>query len=135
MPDRGQRGRAQVDRRERGDARVVGGIEDADENARQGSKDYEKWLRREQELRQRLATLIGAPSRDEIDLLKSTSEGLSVIAIGYYGVGLVGYALKGAEGAGYPVDATIGMAVSVPFVVGLTWLLLRRIKRRVTGAS
>jgi selenocysteine lyase/cysteine desulfurase len=54
----------------------------ADENARQGSKDYDKWLHREQELRQRLATLISAPSSEEIALLKSTSEGLSVIAYG-----------------------------------------------------
>jgi len=54
----------------------------ADENARQGSKDYALWLRRELELRQRLAELIQAPSSDEIALLKSTSEGLSVIAYG-----------------------------------------------------
>ena len=54
----------------------------ADENARQGSKDYELWLAREQELRAQLAQLINAPSTDEIALLKSTSEGLSVIAYG-----------------------------------------------------
>lgn len=67
--------------------------------------------------------------------LQETVEGLSVIAIGYYGVGLVGYALKGAEQAGLPVDATVGMAIALPFVVGLTWMLLRRIKKRVTGAN
>jgi selenocysteine lyase/cysteine desulfurase len=54
----------------------------ADENAKFGSKDYEKWLRRETELRQKLATLIQAPSPDDIALLKSTSEGLSFIAHG-----------------------------------------------------
>jgi uncharacterized membrane-anchored protein len=67
--------------------------------------------------------------------LQETVEGLSVIAIGYYGVGLVGYALKGAEEAGLPVDATVGMAIALPFVVGLTWLLLKRIKKRVTGVG
>jgi uncharacterized membrane-anchored protein len=65
--------------------------------------------------------------------LQETVEGLSVIAIGYYGVGLFGYALKGAEQSGLPIDATIGMAISAPFIVGFTWWLLRRIKRRVTG--
>lgn len=65
--------------------------------------------------------------------LQETVEGLSVIAIGYYGVGLVGYALKGLEKAGLPIDATIGMAISAPFVVGLTWFLLKRIKRRLGG--
>lgn len=54
----------------------------AEENARQGSKDYALWLIREQELRQRLAQLVNAPSTDQIALLKSTSEGLSVIAYG-----------------------------------------------------
>lgn len=54
----------------------------ADENARQGSKDYDLWLLREKDLRKRLAQLINAPSTDEIALLKSTSEGLSLIAYG-----------------------------------------------------
>ena len=54
----------------------------AEENARQGSKDYELWLFREKDLRQRLAQLINASSTDEIALLKSTSEGLSLIAYG-----------------------------------------------------
>jgi len=54
----------------------------ADENARQGSKDYELWLLREKDLRKRLAQLINAASTDEIALLKSTSEGLSLIAYG-----------------------------------------------------
>lgn len=54
----------------------------ADENARQGSKNYELWLFREKELRQRLARLINAPASEEIALLKSTSEGLSIIAYG-----------------------------------------------------
>lgn len=54
----------------------------ADENARQGSKDYDRWLLKEKALRQRLARLINAPSAEEIALLKSTSEGLSVIAYG-----------------------------------------------------
>jgi len=54
----------------------------AEENARQGSKDYDLWLLREKDLRKRLAQLINAPSTDEIALLKSTSEGLSLIAYG-----------------------------------------------------
>jgi selenocysteine lyase/cysteine desulfurase len=54
----------------------------ANENARQGSKDYDVWLLREKDLRMQLAQLIHAPSADEIALLKSTSEGLSVIAYG-----------------------------------------------------
>jgi len=54
----------------------------AQENAELGSRHYERWLQIEQELRQKLATLIHADSTDEIALLKNTSEGLSVIAYG-----------------------------------------------------
>lgn len=54
----------------------------AEENATVGSKNYLQWVERETELRQMLATLINAPSHDDIALLKNTSEGLSVVAHG-----------------------------------------------------
>ena len=54
----------------------------AEENARRGSIDYDQWLLREKELRCRLAQMINACSPDEIAILKSTSEGLSLIAYG-----------------------------------------------------
>ena len=54
----------------------------AEENGSRGSVRYMQWVALETELRQRLATLINASSDDEIALLKSTSEGLSVIAYG-----------------------------------------------------
>jgi len=67
--------------------------------------------------------------------LQETVEGLSVIAIGYYGVGLVGYALKALEKAGLPIDPALGMGVSVPFVVGFAWLGLRRVKKRLARSE
>jgi selenocysteine lyase/cysteine desulfurase len=54
----------------------------AEENSRVGSKHYESWVRNETRLRAKLASLINAPSSDDIALLKSTSEGLSFIAYG-----------------------------------------------------
>lgn len=54
----------------------------AEENARRGSIDYDRWLLREKDLRKRLALLINAGSEDEIAILKSTSEGLSLVAYG-----------------------------------------------------
>jgi selenocysteine lyase/cysteine desulfurase len=54
----------------------------AEENGSNGSRYYERWLRTEQELRLQLQTLVGASSTDEIALLKSTSEALSVVAYG-----------------------------------------------------
>lgn len=52
------------------------------ENNRQGSWRYPQWEETETVLRQQLATLIGVESESDIALLKSTSEGLSVIAYG-----------------------------------------------------
>lgn len=54
----------------------------AKENCHEGSKHYLNWLQQEQTLREQLQELINAKSSDEIALLKSTSEGLSVIAYG-----------------------------------------------------
>ena len=54
----------------------------ADENACVGSSHYLRWLDTESRLRDRLKLLINAESSDEIALLKSTSEALSVIAYG-----------------------------------------------------
>jgi len=54
----------------------------AEENSRRGAADYPLWHAVETRLRERLQRLIGAPSAADIALLKSTSEGLSVIAHG-----------------------------------------------------
>ena len=54
----------------------------ARQNGESGALGYPDWLRQESALRTRLAQLIGAPSLDDIALLKSTSEGLSVTAYG-----------------------------------------------------
>ncbi len=61
--------------------------------------------------------------------LQQMVEGLSVVAISYYSVGLIGYALKSLQKAGVPVDADLGMGISIPFVVALVWLGLHRVRR------
>jgi len=63
--------------------------------------------------------------------LQETVEGLSVVAISYYGLGLVGYLLKGAAEAGVLLDPSIGMALALPLVVGAAWLGLTRTRRRL----
>ena len=54
----------------------------AGENGAIGALHYPRWMETEAALRQTLARLINAPSSDDIALLKSTSEGLSVVAHG-----------------------------------------------------
>ena len=54
----------------------------ADENASLGSQNYPEWINREAALKEQLRKLVNARSADEIALLKSTSEALSVVAYG-----------------------------------------------------
>jgi selenocysteine lyase/cysteine desulfurase len=54
----------------------------AEENMREGSFRYPHWVEVETELRRQAQLLINAPSKDDIALLKNTSEALSVVAYG-----------------------------------------------------
>jgi uncharacterized membrane-anchored protein len=59
--------------------------------------------------------------------LQQTVEGLSVAAVSYYVVGLIGYVAKGAPHA--VARPELVTALSVPFVVAGVWWLVRRIRR------
>ncbi|MBK1665824.1 hypothetical protein CKO38_16410 [Rhodospirillum rubrum] len=61
--------------------------------------------------------------------LQEAVEGLSVVAISYYLVGLVGYMAKGVSGAGVEVKESVVTAIAVPVIVASVWLVLRRAKR------
>jgi uncharacterized membrane-anchored protein len=62
--------------------------------------------------------------------LQQTVEGLSVAAISYYVVGLLGYLAKGAHIAGFDVAPEALTGLSVPLVVAGMWLVVRNIRRR-----
>ena len=59
--------------------------------------------------------------RVELQLrLQQTVEGLSIAAITYYGVGVVGYIAKGLEAGGAPINPELVMGLAVPVVAALT---------------
>jgi uncharacterized membrane-anchored protein len=64
--------------------------------------------------------------------LQETVEGLSVAAVTYYVVALVGHVADGLMAGGLAVDPPIVEAASVPVVALLTWLGVRRIRRIVS---
>lgn len=66
--------------------------------------------------------------------LQQAVEGLSVAAISYYVVGLIGYGFKGAKGLGWPVNPDIAIGAAVPLVAAAVWLALRRMHRRLHGS-
>jgi uncharacterized membrane-anchored protein len=67
--------------------------------------------------------------------LQQTVEGLSVAAITYYIVGLIGYFSRGLKTAGIPADPDIVMAASIPFVILFVVLATRRIHRTIHKAT
>ncbi|MFM9880387.1 MAG: DUF3422 family protein [Burkholderiaceae bacterium] len=80
------------------------------------------------------ALLATMNTRQDMQLkLQSTVEGLSVAAITYYIVGLVGYVAKAAQPLGWPLGAESTSAVAIPFVALGVWWLLRRLHRKITS--
>ncbi|HMM64669.1 MAG TPA: DUF3422 family protein [Mesorhizobium sp.] len=61
--------------------------------------------------------------------LQQTVEGLSVAAVSYYVVGLVGYLAKGATVFGHAVAPEVVTGLSVPVAVLLVWWGVRRVRR------
>ena len=67
--------------------------------------------------------------------LQQTVEGLSVAAITYYAVGLIGYLAKAAKSLGLHVDPDLAMGLSIPIVAVLVALGVRHIRKAVTRAA
>ncbi|MBV9077159.1 MAG: DUF3422 domain-containing protein [Methylobacteriaceae bacterium] len=67
--------------------------------------------------------------------LQETVEGLSVAAITYYVIGLLGYLFKGLKPLGLDVNPEIAMAVSIPIVLVLAALGIRYIRHTVQRQS
>jgi uncharacterized membrane-anchored protein len=58
-------------------------------------------------------------------------EGLSVAAIAYYAVGLLGYLVKPLQAIWPVLKPEWVMAAAVPLVVIVLWRMLKRVRRRM----
>jgi uncharacterized membrane-anchored protein len=67
--------------------------------------------------------------------LQETVEGLSVVAITYYMVGLVGYAAKALKAAGYPIDPDLTSGIAIAIVAVLATLGIRYVRRTIQQAD
>ncbi len=63
--------------------------------------------------------------------LQQTVEGLSIAAITYYVVGLIGYVAKGIKAMGVNVDYEIVQAVSIPVVIILIAFGIHHVREAV----
>jgi uncharacterized membrane-anchored protein len=86
--------------------------------------------------RQTQAVLESMDRRARLQLrLQETVEGLSVAAITYYIVGLVGYGADALEAAALPVDPVLVTGLSIPVVAIVVALSVRKVRERVTRAA
>lgn len=83
-----------------------------------------------EEQNQRL--LASADRRARLQLeLQRVVESLSVVAIAYYLVALMAYALRGAGRLGLHVDADLALGVSAPVMLVAAWMVMRLVRKRI----
>ncbi len=71
--------------------------------------------------------------RSELQLrLQQTVEGLSVVAIGYYLLSLIGIGVSGLKAWGLELDPYLVKGVSLPIVLGVVYIGVRSIRHHVT---
>jgi len=63
--------------------------------------------------------------------LQETVEGLSVVVLSYYLVGMVSYALKAVKTAGIHINVDIATGLSIPFVFGLVYFGVHRLRKSI----
>ena len=86
--------------------------------------------------RQNQSLLSTAARRAKLQLrLQETVEGLSVAAVSYYVVGLIGYAAKAVKAAGAPVNPEIVTGIAIPIVVIVAALGVRHIRQLLQRAT
>ena len=68
--------------------------------------------------------------RSQLQLrLQETVEGLSVAAITYYTVGLIGYGAKSLKSVGIHLNPELVMGLSIPLIAGSVWLSMRSMRK------
>lgn len=124
------------------DRRFTPAMRTCDSTAARQSSLSERATRAANLLRTRVDITLEAQNRDllasmdrraKLQLrLQQTVEGLSVAAITYYLVSLVGYLLYAMKAAGVAMNVPVVQGLSVPIVAGLIWLGARRARKRLT---
>jgi uncharacterized membrane-anchored protein len=64
--------------------------------------------------------------------LQATVEGLSVAAVTYYVVGLVGTLARGVASMGVPLNQSLVSAVSIPIVAGIAFMGIRQLRKKIS---
>jgi uncharacterized membrane-anchored protein len=62
--------------------------------------------------------------------LQETVEGLSIVVLSYYLLGLVSYGIKAVKASGIKLNSDLTIGLAIPIVVGLVFLSIRRLRRK-----
>jgi uncharacterized membrane-anchored protein len=85
--------------------------------------------------RQNHAILNTTARRAKLQLrLQETVEGLSIAAITYYGIGLIGYLAKGLKAAGAAINPDLVTGCAIPVVAIVAALGVRHVRHMVQRA-
>jgi uncharacterized membrane-anchored protein len=82
---------------------------------------------------QQILRQVESRARQQV-MLQETVEGLSVVAISYYLMGIVGKFVEGLAAYWPNLDAKLISWLSIPVIVALVWLAVRRLRHRVHRA-
>jgi uncharacterized membrane-anchored protein len=66
--------------------------------------------------------------------LQETVEGLSIIAVSYYALGILGYIAEGLHEL-LPVDKPLLLTILAPLVIFIAFIGIRRLRRSINHAS
>lgn len=61
--------------------------------------------------------------------MQETVEGLSVVVLSYYLLGMVGYALKAIKASGVPINVEISTGIAIPLILGIVFVSVRRLRK------
>ena len=67
--------------------------------------------------------------------LQETVEGLSVVVLSYYLLGITGYGLRAAKAAGLDIDIELMTGIAIPIVLTIVFLAIRRFRRIVSKSA
>lgn len=67
--------------------------------------------------------------------LQETVEGLSVVVLSYYLLGITGYGLRAIKAAGLDIDIELMTGVAIPIVLTIVFLAIRRFRRIVNKSA
>lgn len=67
--------------------------------------------------------------------LQETVEGLSVVVLSYYLLGITGYGFKAAKAAGLDINVELMTGIAIPFVVMIVFLAIRRFRRMLSKSG